>query len=224
MASRTFALLIATFAACVVLTPLRAQAQWWSSKPADFEACADIAEKASTKEEKASRLGDCHSKFAGRRKPGGGYTYFDFMQNRNFDIAGPNPTPEEQKKIDEEYIAYLEQERRSTIAAAFTVRQQQVQQASLKSEVEKVPVPRGNPARQQQAAVTSEPKPGESKPGEPKSGESKSGEPRSGDLRSRTRATNCAKDSFSCEWPRLSEGLKDIKKLFNPPPNKAKRS
>jgi len=209
MASRTSTLLIAIFAAGIVLTPLRAQAQWWSSKPADFEACADVAEKAANKEEKASRLGDCHSKFAGRRKPGGGYTYFDFMQNRHFDIAGPNPTPEEQKKIDEEYIAYLEQERRSTIAAAFTARQRQVQQVSLKSEVEKVPVPRENPARQQQAAVTSEPR---------------SGDLRSGDLRSRTRATNCARDSFSCDWPRLSEGLKDIKKLFNPSPNKAKRS
>jgi hypothetical protein len=204
MASRTSTWLIATFAACVVLTPLRAQAQWWSSKPNDFEACADIAEKASIKEEKASRLGECHSKFAGRRKPGGGYTYFDFMQNRHFDIAGPNPTPEEQKKIDEEYIAYLEKERRSTIAAAFTARRQEVQQVSLKSEVEKVPVPRGNPARQQQAAVTSE--------------------PRSGDVRTRTRATNCARDSFSCDWPRLSEGIKDIKKLFSPSPNKPKRS
>jgi DNA-binding helix-hairpin-helix protein with protein kinase domain len=211
--SRTSTLLMATLAACVVLTPLRAQAQWWSSKPADFESCADIAEKAATKEEKASKLGDCHSQFAGRRKPGGGYTYFDFMQNRHFDIAGPNLTPEEQKKIDEEYIAYLERERRSTIAAAFTARQRQVQQASLKSEVEKVPVPRQNPARQQ-AAVTSE----------SKSGESKSAESRSGDLRSRTRATNCAKDSFSCEWPRLSESIKDIKKLFNPSPSKPKRS
>lgn len=217
MVSRTSTLLMTTFAACVVLTPLRADAQWWSSKPTDFEACADIAEQAPTKEEKSSRLGDCHSKFAGRRKPGGGYTYFDFMQNRHFDIAGPNPTPEEQKKIDEEYIAYLEQERRSTIAAAFTAKQRQVQQASLKSGVEKVPVPRGSPIRQQAAA--SAPKPGELKSGEPRSGDL-----RSGDLRSRTRATNCAKDSFSCEWPRLSEGIKDIKKLFNPPPNKAKRS
>jgi len=200
IASRT--LLMAIFAAGFVLMPLRAQAQWWSSKPADFEACADIAEKAATKEEKASRLGDCHSKFAGRRKPGGGYTYFDFMQNRHFDIAGPNPTPEEQRKIDEEYIAYLEQQRRSTIAAAFA-KQQQVQQTSLITETEKVPVPRQNPARQQAAAT---------------------GEPKSGDVRSRTRATNCAKDSFSCEWPRLSEGIKEIKKLFGPPPNKAKRS
>ena len=209
MVSRTSTLLMAAFAACLVLTPLRAQAQWWSSKPADFESCADSAEKASTREEKTSRLGDCHSKFAGRRKPGGGYTYFDFMQNRNFDIAGPNPTPEEQKKIDEEYIAYLEQERRSTIAAAFTARHRQVQQASLKSDVEKVPLPKGNPVRQQQAAATSEPR---------------SGEVRSGEVRTRTRATNCVRDSFSCEWPRLSEGIKDIKKLFNPPPNKAKRS
>ena len=197
-------LLMASFAACIVLTPLRAQAQWWSSKPADFEACADIAEKAATKEEKASRLGDCHSKFAGRRKPGGGYTYFDFMQNRHFDIAGPNPTPDEQRKIDEEYIAYLEQQRRSTIAAAFAKQQQQQQQhASLNTGMERVPVPRQNPARQQAAAA---------------------GEAKSGDVRSRTRATNCAKDSFSCEWPRLSEGIKEIKKLFGPSPNKDKRS
>lgn len=217
-ASPIYTWLMAAFAAGVVLTPPGAQAQWWSSKPADFEACADIAEKAPTREEKTSRLGDCHSKFAGRRKPGGGYTYFDFMQNRNFDIAGPNPTPEEQKKIDEQYIAYLEQERRSTIAAAFTARQRQVQQASLKSEVEKVPVPRQNPARQH-AAATSEPK-----SAEPRSGDMRPADMRSDDLRSRTRATNCARDSFSCQWPRLSEGIKDIKKLFSPPPGKPKRS
>ncbi len=207
IAVRTSTLLIAATAACVVLTPLRAQAQWWSSKPADFEDCADKAEKAATKEEKASKLAECHSKFAGRRKPGGGYTYFDFMQNRHFDIAGPNPTPEEQKKIDEEYIVYLDQQRRSTIAAAFTAKQQQLQQVSLKSENEKTPVPRESPVKQQAAAT-----------------DLKSGDLRSGDLRSRTRATNCARNSFSCEWPRLSEGIKDIKKLFSSSPSKAKRS
>lgn len=198
---------MAAFAAGVVLAPLHAQAQWWSSKPVDFEACADIAEKAKTKEEKTSKLGECHSKFAGRRKPGGGYSYFDFMQNRHFDIAGPNPTPEEQKKIDEAYIVYLDQERRSTIAAAFTAKQQQqqqlLQQASLKTSSEKIPMPRENPIRQQAGAT---------------------GDGRSGDVRSRTRATNCAKDSFSCEWPRLSESIKDIKKLFSPTPAKPKRS
>ena len=186
MVSRSSALLIAAIAACVVLAPSRAQAEWWSSKPADFEDCADRAEKAA-KEERAAKLSECHSKFAGRRKPGGGYTYFDFMQNRHFDIAGPNPTAEEQKQIDEQYIAYLDQERRSTIAAAFAAKQQQVQQASLKSETEKVPVPRESPVKQQAAAS---------------------------DLRARAKATQCAKDSFSCEWPRLSDGINEVKKLF----------
>src|SRR6476469_8165300 len=117
--SRVPALLLA--AACLVLGASYAQAQWWSRAPADFEECADKAEKAATKEEKKSQLTECNAKFAGRRKPGGGYTYFDFMQNRSFDIAGPNPTPEEQKKIDEAYIVYLDNERRSNIATAFTV-------------------------------------------------------------------------------------------------------
>jgi len=211
IASRTITLSLA-IAGFVALTPSRAPAQWWSGKPADFEDCADRAEKAATKEEKASKLSECHAKFAGRRKPGGGYTYFDFMQNRHFDIAGPNPTPEEQKKIDEEYIAYLDQQRRSTIAAAFAAKQQQVQQASLKTETEKVPVPRESPLKQQAVA------------GEPKPGDARSGELRSGEVRQRTRATNCPKDSFSCDWPRLSEGIREIKKLFGASPAKPKRS
>jgi hypothetical protein len=194
--SRPSALLIAAIAGGVVLTPLRAQAQWWSSAPADFEACADIAEKAATKEAKASGLTECNAKFAGRRKPGGGYTYFDFMQNRNFDIAGPNPTPEEQKHIDEQYTVFLDQERHNSIAAAFSAKQQQLQQTSLQTE--KIPVPVEAP----------------NKPGAAAS-----------DLRSHTRATNCARHSFSCDWPRLSEGIKDIKKvLFGSSSGKAKRS
>ena len=192
------ALLSAAIAACVVLQPSRAHAQWWSRAPADFEECADKAEKAATKEERTSQLIECNAKFAGRRKPGGGYAYFDFMQNRNFDIAGPNPTPEEQKQIDEQYTAFLDRERRSSIAAAFTVKQQQqqqLQQASLKNE--KVPLPPEAPTRPAAA----------------------------NDLRSRAKTANCARHSFSCDWPRLSEGIKDLKKaLFGPPQGKAKRS
>ena len=30
----------------------------------------------------------------------------------------------------------------------------------------------------------------------------------------------CTKGSFSCEWPRLSESLNDLKKLFSPTPSK----
>ena len=178
--------------------PLRAQAQWWRGAPADFEECADKAEKAATKKDKTAALAECNAKFAGRRKPGGGYTYYDFMQDRTFDIAGPNPMPEEQKKIDEQYTAYLENQRRSTITAAFAAKQQQqqqqapqgVQQASLRAETEKVPVPVASPVKQA----------------------------------ARIKASNCAKNAFSCEWPRLSQSIDDLKKLFGPTPSKPKRS
>jgi hypothetical protein len=197
IASRTSILLMAAIAACAALMPPRAQAQWWSHVPADFEECAEKAEKAASKDEKTAQLTDCNAKFAGRRKPGGGYSYYDFMQNRSFDIAGPNPTPEEQKKIDEQYTAFLEQERRNSIAAALSARQQQLlQQASLKDE--KVPLPVEAPNRLPPPAVS--------------------------DIRPRARAANCARHSFSCDWPRLSEGLKDLKKLFSSSPAKAKRS
>jgi hypothetical protein len=177
------------------LAPVTAHAQWWRSGPADFEDCADLAEKATTKEEKASKLSECNAKFAGRRKPGGGYSYFDFMQNRNFDIAGPNPTAEEQRKIDEEYVAYLERERRNVAAAALTAKhqeqqqlRQQLQPVALKSDTRPVPIPVASPVKQQAALST--------------------------DQRARLRSGNCAKGSFSCDWPRLSDGLNDLKKLF----------
>ena len=189
--SRIAALLVGATGALVVLQPSQAHAQWWTRGPVDFEACADVAEKLPTKEERTSALAECNAKFAGRRKPGGGYTYYDFMQDRTFDIAGPNPTPEEQKHIDEQYTVYLEKQRRNSIAAAFAAKQQQVQQLqpvslrseSVRSESERVPLPTRRP-----------------------------------------KAANCAKNSFSCEWPRLSEGLNGLKKLFTSTPSKAKRS
>ena len=147
IASRASSFAIATIGSLVVLAPVRCDAQWWRSAPVDFESCADVAERAKTKEEKTAKLAECNAKFAGRRKPGGGYTYYDFMQDRTFDIAGPNPTPEEQKRIDEQYTAYLERERRSNIAAALAAKQQQPeppptlgwQQVSLRTE--QVPPP-----------------------------------------------------------------------------------
>ncbi len=196
-ASRRAAPLLVAAAGFFLLTPSHAHAQWWKRAPVDFEECADAAEKAATKAEKTSALADCNAKFAGRRKTGGGYTYYDFLQDRTFDIAGPNPTPEEQKKIDESYTAYLANQRRSTVVADALARQQQeqqIQQVALRTEVERVPIPVERPRVQQ--AVGPRPK----------------GAP-------------CAKGSFSCEWPRLSESLNDIKKLFSPTPSKpAKKS
>jgi hypothetical protein len=191
IASRTSLLLIAAVAGCFMLQPSRAHAQWWGARaPADFEECADSAEKAATKEAKTAALSECNAKFAGRRKPGGGYSYFDFMQNRNFDIAGPNPTPEEQKQIDEQYTAYLDSQRRSTIAAAFATKQKQIEQTSLKSENEKAPPATGSISKPQSAA-----------------------QPAASDVK-RIKLTNCAQHSFSCDWPRLSEGIKDLKKAL----------
>ena len=206
IASRASSFAIATIGSLVILAPVRCDAQWWRSAPVDFESCADVAEKAKTKEEKTAKLAECNAKFAGRRKPGGGYTYYDFMQDRTFDIAGPNPTPEEQKKIDEQYTAYLERERRSHIAAALAAKQQQPepppaqewQQVSLRSEpgspppaeTEKVPVTVASPVKQA----------------------------------ARIKASHCAKNAFSCEWPRLSQSIDDLKKLFGPTPNKPRRS
>jgi hypothetical protein len=196
IASRASSFVVAAIGSLIVLAPVRSDAQWWRSTPVDFESCADVAEKAKTKEEKTAKLAECNAKFAGRRKVGGGYTYYDFMQDRTFDIAGPNPTPEEQKKIDEQYTAYLERERRNHIAAALAAKQQEPppaqewQQVSLRSEQaspppgenEKVPVPVASPVKQA----------------------------------ARIKAAQCAKNQFSCEWPRLSEKVNELKKLFNP--------
>ncbi|WP_426437855.1 hypothetical protein [Bradyrhizobium genosp. P] len=203
MSVRSSTLAIAAFTACFALAPIGAHAQWWRSAPKDFEDCADLAEKAKTKEDKTAQLADCNAKFAGRRKPGGGYTYYDFMQDRSFDIAGPNPTPDEQKTIDQEYTVYLEQQRRSSIVAAFNAKQlqqqekqqqqqppQPIQPASLRSGTVKIPVPVASPVKQA----------------------------------ARIRAAQCAKNAFSCEWPRLSQGLDDLKKLFTSQPSTPTRT
>jgi hypothetical protein len=126
----------------------RAQAQWWPNKePVDYEDCIAKGEtKAATQDTKAALQTQCDAKFAGRRKPGGGYTYFDFMQNRSFDIAGPNPTAAELRKIDEEYTAFLDERRRQMIVAAFTAKQQQLaalqQQATAAEPPPPLPKPR----------------------------------------------------------------------------------
>ena len=204
-----------------LLLPSRAPAGWWKRSPADFEECADAAAKAASKEDKTAALADCNAKFAGRRKPGGGYTYYDFMQDRSFDIAGPNPTPEEQKYIDQQYTLYLEKQRRSNVEAALSAKQQEQQQleqlqqevpqpASLRTETERppvtqrVPIPQARPSKQ--IAATN-----------PAANAANSD--------ARLRGRDCAKNSFSCEWPRLSDTINDLKKFFGaPPPAKGKKS
>jgi hypothetical protein len=198
MMLRISAALMAMIAVGLVLTAPHAHARWWGSRgPVDFEECADVAEKAATRETKAAALVECNAKFAGRRKPGGGYTYFDFMQNRSFDIVGPNPTPAEQKQIDEQYTEFLDRERQSNIAAAFAAKQQQqLQQATFRSETEKAAAPMRAPNKPLAAGGNAK----------------------------RLKASSCADHSFSCDWPRLSEQLNELKKaLFGPASSKDKR-
>ena len=93
----------------------------WLSVPSpsarDFEECAEWAQKISGDTERVAQIVDCGARFAGRRKAGGGYAYFDLMQNRSFDIAGPNPTAEERARMYSEYIRFLESRRREAALA-----------------------------------------------------------------------------------------------------------
>ena len=165
---RQSVLLVCATAGFAALQPARVAAEWWSRAPADFEECADNAEKLTPKEARTDALAECNAKFAGRRKVSGGYTYYDFMQDRTFDIAGPNPTAEEQKYIDEQYALFLEKQRRKNIAAAFAAQQQQqqiqpeqdqdqdqeqAQPASLSGDVERIPLPQHRPTKAQMAAA-----------------------------------------------------------------------
>ncbi len=105
----------------------------------DFEECvealranssADQSSQSSGEEHGASMI-SCSARFAGRRKAGDGYTYYDFMQGRSFDIAGPNPTAEERKQIDREYIAFLDAQRREAVSAELAKKQDEQLRADL---------------------------------------------------------------------------------------------
>jgi hypothetical protein len=108
----------------------------------DFEECVEQVEaKAPPKTERGRLLTDCNARFAGRRKPGGGYTYYDFMQDRKFDIAGPNPTADERKQIDRAYMGFLDAQQREAVSAELANRQNEQLRASLESARQQVAPP-----------------------------------------------------------------------------------
>jgi len=199
--SLIFALLTTASLSGLALMSSPALAQWWTAAPADYEDCAERVEKSTaSKDAKAAALSDCESKFAGRRKRGGGYTYHDFMQNRSFDIAGPNPTAAEQKAIDEQYKTYLDSQRRSVIVAAFAEKQREAQtQAALETDFRQTAEPPSNV----KPVVLPRPRP-----------------------KVRVKEPDCAIEPLACGWSKLSSGLKDIKDaLFGTPaPAKTKRT
>jgi hypothetical protein len=113
-----------------------------SDLASDFEDCTDrVQAQGSSGDELSGGLAACGARFAGRRKADGGYNYYDFMQDRKFDIAGPNPTMEERKAIDREYIVYLEGQRREAISTALARRQDE----QLRADIETARQPAGMP-------------------------------------------------------------------------------
>ena len=98
----------------------------------DFEECSEEAQtQAASTTEFSNLVKHCGERFAGRRKAGGGYTYFDFMQNRTFDIAGPNPTEDERRQIDRAYLEFLSAQRRDMLSSDLAKRQADADQAAL---------------------------------------------------------------------------------------------
>jgi hypothetical protein len=151
----------------------------------DFEQCVEQVEATTpTNDERGALLTGCNARFAGRRKAGGGYTYYDFMQDRKFDIAGPNPTAEERKEIDRAYMGFLDAQRREAVSAELAKRQNEQLQADLES----APQPTGPPMVLTQT---------NSPPTAAKR------------LVDRSKSTRCEDASLSCSWAKFSAVVKN---------------
>jgi hypothetical protein len=150
----------------------------------DFEECVEpVQAKPPSNEERGDLMTDCNARFAGRRKAGGGYTYYDFMQNRNFDITGPNPTAEERNQIDREYMGFLDAQRREAVSAELAKRQNEQLRADLESLRQPVGPPMG-------LAPTNSPPTAAKRP------------------INRSKSTRCQDGSLSCSWAKFSAAVK----------------
>lgn len=180
------------FVACIALVSLALVVALWLSlrgstleSARDFEDCVEALQAGPPSNNARARLmTDCNARFAGRRKPGGGYSYYDFMQGRSFDIAGPNPTAEERRQIDHEYMEFLDTQRRETVSAELAKRQNE----QLRADLERERQPVGPPL-----VLT---------PKNPSSPAAK----RPAD---RSKSAPCEDNSLACGWSKLSAAVKD---------------
>lgn len=181
---RALVLLVILSGLGVGLGQLQARAEWWKLySPKDFEECSQSAQQPGvSKPDQAKIISECDSKFAGRRKPGGGYTYFDFMQNRHFDIAGPNPTPQELKRMDQEYLAYLETSRNIPVEAADAGQALAAINNQIKPTITLKPA--------QPTVAVKQPPPVN---------------------RARVRKDVCKVDALSCGWAKIKTTVKDLR-------------
>jgi len=159
----------------------------------DFEDCVERVQAKSTTsgDELSTLMTGCNARFAGRRKAGGGYTYYDFMQDRKFDIAGPNPTAEERKQIDREYIGYLDTQRQEAVSAELARRQNEQLRADIENARQQV----GPPMILTPANVQA-----------PKH------------LADRPKPLQCGDDSLACTWSKISTAVKNAFASSKPRP------
>jgi len=180
-------------AAAVTVTALAIVSGWlWFQLSApsvarDFEECAERAEAVSVAQ-RAALLTDCGARFAGRRKPGGGYSYYDFMQGRSFDIAGPNPTSDERKQIDQEYMKYLDSARRDVLSGELAQQQNNIPVADAGSIPTAVGQPIGPPIVLTPKKVPST---------------------KSAANRSKNAPAPCREGSFACSWQNLTSTVRN---------------
>jgi hypothetical protein len=176
-----FAVLIAVTIAAVAFS-LRASSVEIAR---DYEECVEaIAASLPSGDERGGAMTGCGARFAGRRKPGGGYSYYDFMQNRSFDIADPNPTAEERKQIDRQYIEFLDAQRREAASAESAKKQDE----QLRADLESARQPVGPPL----ILTPKIPSP-----------------PAVKRYADRSKSSRCADNSLACGWFKLSAVVKD---------------
>jgi hypothetical protein len=150
----------------------------------DFEECFEqVQAKRASNDERGALMTACNVRFAGRRKADGGYTYYDFMQDRKFDIAGPNPTADERKEIDRAYIGFLDAQRREAVSAELAKRQTEL----LRADLEKARQPVGAPMV---ITPTNSPPAAAKRPVD------------------RSKSTRCEDGSLSCNWAKFSAVVK----------------
>jgi hypothetical protein len=150
----------------------------------DFEECVEQVQAKPPSNDERALMTACHARFAGRRKEDGSYAYYDFMQDRKFDIAGPNPTAEERKRIDRAYMAFLDAQRREAVSAELAKRQSEQLQTELESARQSV----GPPLVLMPRNLTSAP---EKRPV------------------GRSKPTRCEDGSLACSWANFSATVKN---------------
>lgn len=185
---RTLALLACLIGLAVVSSLIGAHAEWWGAyTPKDFEECSQSAgQPGLSKDAQAKIISGCDARFTGRRKTGGGYTYFDFTQNRHFDISGPNPTPQELKRMDEEYLAYLETNRDTSAGVAD--------------------------GRQALAAINNQIKPVTTQKSAPPKVAVK--QPAAGNNAGVRKNAVCRNDALSCGWEKIAATVLDLRETL----------